>query len=97
MEDEEKTYLNELMDDEREVFTPKQTINKQKSKVITQEVKQELKFSDNYHIADLQQRLIRLEYELLFIKDKLFEESKNSKQEKLSPYGKLIKRRINNG
>ena len=89
----------EFLDNDLEVLEqenrPKQTPFKQKPKVITQEVKQEFKFSDNHHISDLQQRVIRLEYELLFIRDKLFEKSKNSEQPKLSPYGKLIKRRVN--
>lgn len=71
--------------------------NRQKSKVVTKEENKMLKFSDNIHIADLQQRLIRLEYEVLFIKDKLFEESRTSAQPKLSPYGKVVKRRLSNG
>lgn len=71
----------------------KQPQNSQKPSVITPKDAESLKFSDNNHIADLQQRVIRLEYELLFIKDKLFEEGKN-KQPKLNPYGKLVKRRI---
>lgn len=65
--------------------------------VVTQKEMQSLKFSENSHIADLQQRVIRLEYEVLFIRDKLFEPSKTKNQEKLSPFGKLIKRKINDG
>lgn len=71
--------------------------NRQKSKVVTKEVNKMVIFSDNSHIADLQQRLIRLEYEVLFIKDKLFEESRTNGQSKLSPYGKVVKRRLSNG
>lgn len=92
---EEKYYLEAEIDETIEDIAPKQAPFKQKPKVITQEVKQELKFSDNQHIADLQQRLIRLEYEFLMIRGKLFEESKTPNQPKLSAFGKLTKRRIN--
>ena len=89
----------EFKDDELDIpvpyIPPKQTKNSQKPSVIIQKESESLKFSDNKHIADIQQRLLRVEYELLFIRDKLFEEGKNKQQEKLSPYGKLIKRRIN--
>ncbi len=89
----------EFKDDELDIqepwTPPKQTKNSQKQVITTQKENKSIKFSENEHVADIQQRLLRVEYELLFIRDKLFEEGKNKQQEKLSPYGKLIKRRIN--
>jgi len=94
-----KMDAEEFKDDELDIqepwMPPKQTKNSQKQVITTQKENKNLKFSENEHVADIQQRLLRVEYELLFIRDKLFEESKNSKIPKISAYGKLIKRRIN--
>lgn len=88
----------EFLSDELEVPVVtkrvKQPQNSEKQVITTQKSSETLKFSDNNHIADLQQRVIRLEYELLFMKDKLFQESRTQGQPKLSPYGKIVKRRI---
>lgn len=94
MIEEEENYLNDVLDDERNEITRKQTENRKKPVVTTQKSIESVKFSDNNHIADLQQRVIRLEYELLFMKDKLFEPSRTANQPKISPYGKIVKRRI---
>lgn len=91
MENEE--FKDDQLDEKIEI----QPQIRRKPVVVTQKEMQMLKFSENSHIADLQQRVIRLEYEVLFIRDKLFEPSKTKNQEKLSPFGKLIKSRINNG
>ena len=90
---DEEEFKDNLIEEKEE----EQPQNRQKRVISTQKEIEKLKFSDNQHIADLQQRTIRLEYELLYIKDKLFEPSrnKNESQPRLSPYGKLVKGRIN--
>lgn len=84
--EEEKEIIEEIEEEQPQ--------NRQKRNVTTSKEVEKLKFSDNVHIADLQQRMIRLEYEVLYLKDKLFEKSRTENQPKLSPYGKLVKRRI---
>lgn len=90
----EETYTDIYLDNETERNSEKLIANDKKLKITTEKDNKSLKFSDNYHIADVQQRLIRLEYELLYIKDKLFEESRTKTQPKLSAYGKVVKKRL---
>ena len=69
---------------------------KKQPKTAIKEVKP-LKFSENQHIADIQQRVIRLEYEFQYLRDKIFEPARTEGQSKLTGYGKLLKKRVQNG
>lgn len=87
-------YLTDELDIIESEIKEKRAPFKQKQVVPTEKRAENLKFSENNHIADLQQRVIKLEYELLFMKDKLFEPSRANSNPKLAPYGKIVKRRI---
>lgn len=50
--------------------------------------------SNNEIIDNLHLRISKIEYELMFIKDKLFTSSMEKGKEKLSSYGKEVKQKI---
>jgi hypothetical protein len=60
----------------------------------TKKKKIKFKDTDNSLLADLQQRLIAIEYEFMMIREKLFVQSAITKEPKLNTLGKQVKKRL---
>lgn len=87
-ETESFEHEEQELDIEEEENTPKS------KKITTTKAKIRFKDTDNSILADLQQRLIALEYEFMMIRDKLFTPSRATGEQKLNSYGKEVKRRL---
>jgi hypothetical protein len=66
----------------------------QKKNFATTKKKIKFKDTDNHILADLQQRLIAIEYEFMMIREKLFVQSAITKEPKLNTLGKQVKKRL---